>query len=905
MSSSTNIPDESLLAVDESTELLLAEAVDEFTNRLHRGESAGVIADDLCKRFPALTSLIQDLVPTLTGLATIGRDDRYHPNYPFPMDAPEGERRLGGYRLIRRIGQGGMGVVYEAEDESLRRRVALKVLRQHAALDSRCIQRFKVEAQAASCLSHPHIVPVYAVGQADDTSYYTMPLIDGMSLDRVIELLKTRAGCQSSSNAEVSQVELNSGLVRALLLGKFLAEEPDSEPMVEPMGAEHRSGSTLPINNRAGTIGQSSYIRCVAALGVQVADALQHAHETGILHRDIKPGNLLLNQRGNLWITDFGLARLPDSSYAMTDSGERPGTLRYMSPEQAAGDTARVDRRTDIYALGASLYEMLTLEPAVRGSDPQALLRQIFEVDVVSPQHFNPAIPHDLSNIISKCLCKDPAHRYDTSRELADDLRRFLAGEPVNARPLNWGLRLLAWSRRNPTIAVLATLLVGAIISGFTGVTLAWRQAVRERDEKEIAKRESSNALVDAKISHEKSTRALGEVDTFARFLRSHFLMTSEPFTHQFDAKFSLKEALEQAAIAIEPTFRKSPALMVDIDKDFAQAFHDLGSFNRSSFHINRALKTLEDVSQSLDEPSFLNLPDGRSDLPGLSAKVVHLEPKLNLKIMLGHNLFHQGMLEQSEQTLREALQELSNLKEPETSRHLLCKKYLSETLMARGDTQESRIIQEELLGEIARSQDFDSSSRIPIETDITLRLADLDFVSGKTTEAIEKVQNLGTKLSEISPVPIKSLLNSQNNLGGLLQRVGRLEEAEEIFRNSIEANLTIYGENDYRTLLIHENLAKVLMKAHKNADEAESILRDLVSKRMNLLGPDDLTTYSSQILLSQALFENGKVEEAIDIIEKTLERQRIHLGEENPETQKTRKIFESIRHLRQSYIQQ
>ena len=188
----TEEPEDSLVVDEESLDLLLAEVVDEFTNRLQRGESAGIIADELCRQHPELAPAIQDLVPTLAGLATIGRDERGRLQSSNELDEPQADRELGGYRLIRQIGQGGMGVVYEAEDLSLNRMVALKVLRGQAALDSRCLQRFKVEAQAASCLSHPHIVAIYAIGRSDDISYYTMPLIDGLSLDRVIQMLQAR-----------------------------------------------------------------------------------------------------------------------------------------------------------------------------------------------------------------------------------------------------------------------------------------------------------------------------------------------------------------------------------------------------------------------------------------------------------------------------------------------------------------------------------------------------------------------------------------------------------------------------------------------------------------------------------------------------------------------------------------
>ncbi len=894
----TEEPEDSLVVDEESLDLLLAEVVDEFTNRLQRGESAGIIADELCRQHPELAPAIQDLVPTLAGLATIGRDERGRLQSSNELDEPQADRELGGYRLIRQIGQGGMGVVYEAEDLSLNRMVALKVLRGQAALDSRCLQRFKVEAQAASCLSHPHIVAIYAIGRSDDISYYTMPLIDGLSLDRVIQMLQARSGTEAEQRAAPADVALHSGLVQDLLNGDFKSTKQPSDHIPNPSGSKSATSSISTPPATVQTIGKTSYIHCVAALGIQVADALHHAHETGILHRDIKPGNLLLDRRGNLWITDFGLARLPDSSYAMTDTGERPGTLRYMSPEQAAGDSARVDRRTDLYALGASLYELLTLEPAVRGSDPQVILREIFERDPVPCRLFNPAIPHDLSNIISKCLSKDPAHRYDTGRELAQDLRRFLAGEPVEARPLQWPSRLLAWSRRKPTIAALAALLLGSVIAGFAGVTMAWRAAVSERDEKDIAQRASSHALEHARISHLKSVMALNEVDAFSQFLRNHFLMTQAPFSHEFDNKLTLKQALLQAAESIEPTFQNSPKQMTLVDKDFAQAFHDQGLYERSSFHINRALKTVEMQANAPPDPSYLILPGGLSSLPGAVVPPMLSDTRLSLEIMRGHSLYHLGLLTESEIQLRQILEELDVLKEPESLRRVMCEKYLSETLMGLGNWEEAERIQRPLLDRIPRVEELPTPSLNSMEADVTLRLADIEFERGDHVQAIERVRKLETKLLSATPVPIEMLLNCRNNLGSDLQRDGQLEKAEEIFRELVKTSLQIHGESDFRTLLVQENLAKVLLHQHQKLDEAEFIIRGVLSKLMVEPGPDDALTLKTQFLLAQLIFENGRIRESVELTERILERQRDSLGAMHPDTKATADVLERIRNM-------
>ncbi|MGC4034036.1 MAG: serine/threonine-protein kinase [Tepidisphaeraceae bacterium] len=242
-----------------------------------------------------------------------------------------GPQLLGDYRLIREIGRGGMGVVYEAEQVSLGRHVAVKVLPMAAALDKRQLQRFKNEAQAAAQLHHTHIVPVYAVGVERSTHYYAMQLIEGQSLADVIADLRMAAEQAPSTFSLSNASALNS-----------------SQPS---MGL-----SSLRVAKR------QNFYQSVARLGLQAAEALHHAHHAGIVHRDIKPANLLLDNDAGLWITDFGLAQFYAAENNLTQSSDRPGTLRYMSPEQASGSAVVLDQRTDVYSLGVTLYELLTLE---------------------------------------------------------------------------------------------------------------------------------------------------------------------------------------------------------------------------------------------------------------------------------------------------------------------------------------------------------------------------------------------------------------------------------------------------------------------------------------------------------------------------------------------------------------
>jgi len=258
---------------------------------------------------------------------------------------------LGDFRLIREVGRGGMGVVYEAEQISLGRQVALKVLPFAGTMDPRQLQRFQNEARAAACLHHTNIVPVYYVGCERGVHFYAMQLIEGSTLARVIADLSTKAAPRLSGNGDrtVAYTPLPDG-----------AGSPDTRPI---------AGLSTVSSTKDGV-----FFRTVAQLGIQAAEALDHAHQMGIIHRDVKPANLMVDAAGRLWVTDFGLAQVL-SETRMTMTGDLVGTLRYMSPEQALAKRVVVDHRTDIYSLGLTLYELLALRPAFEGSDRQELLR--------------------------------------------------------------------------------------------------------------------------------------------------------------------------------------------------------------------------------------------------------------------------------------------------------------------------------------------------------------------------------------------------------------------------------------------------------------------------------------------------------------------------------------------------
>ena len=369
------------------------------------------------------------------------------------------ERRLGDFRLLREIGRGGMGVVYEAQQISLGRRVALKVLPFAAVLDSRQIARFKHEAQAAAQLNHPNIVSVFAVGVERGVHYYAMQFIDGQPLDRALTELR-----EKYRRAETAG---DSGDAAARQTGRAGVEPGGSRRQREPHSGNLHQRSLL--TSRAA--GGSEYFRAVMRLGIQAAAALHAAHENGIVHRDIKPSNLLLDGNGKLWVTDFGLARRQTDA-ALTRTGDLVGTVRYMSPEQALGQVALVDHRTDIYSLGATLYELLTLEPAFPGDEGPALIRQIERNEPRPLRQLQPKIPADLQTVVLKGMAKRREDRYATAQEFADDLQRVLEGKPTVARPPTLLDRTARWAQRHREVVAVAGLIGLLALLGLTASTL-------------------------------------------------------------------------------------------------------------------------------------------------------------------------------------------------------------------------------------------------------------------------------------------------------------------------------------------------------------------------------------------------------------------------------------------------
>ncbi len=570
---------------------------DEFIKRQRLGQNPSIeayaaahpdLADEIRLAFPALL-MIDDLKP---------RSGDPTGNFDVASVVIRGAKleRLGDFRVLREAGRGGMGVVYEAEQESLGRRVALKVLAAHAVPDPAQVKRFEREARAAAQLHHTNIVPVFGVGEQNGLHYYAMQFIAGLGLDAVIDEVKrlrhaTRAAHPptppDTRQGPDGSAPTAAAIARSLVTEAFTAPSPVrvSSSTIEPAppagpsadvdDPSFRLSAESPVLSSeaalsasgisSGSSSDSKYWHSVARVGMQVARALEYAHNQGILHRDIKPANLLLDSQGTVWVADFGLAKAVEGE-DLTHTGDIVGTIRYMAPERFQG---RCDTRSDIYALGLTLYEMLGLAPAFEHKSRQALIRQVMEEEPPRLRKLDPSIPRDLETVIHKAIARDPAGRYATAGALADDLSLFLDDKPVRARDVGILERTWKWAHRRPAIAALLAGLVVTILGGLAAVTWQWRAAVTARDEAQMARDEARGNL---KVASKA-------VDTFFTTVSGEHLL-NEPGMHP------LREKLLMLALAYYQDFASrgndDPSLRVALANAYLNWGTIIGEFRKT-----------------------------------------------------------------------------------------------------------------------------------------------------------------------------------------------------------------------------------------------------------------------------------------------------------------------------------
>lgn len=689
--------------------------------------------------------------------------------------------RIGGYRIVRRLGRGGMGLVYEAEQEGLRRRVALKVIEADAATPD-SLRRFQHEAELLARLQHPGIAQIYESGQFDDCGqmrpFLVMELVDG-----------------------------------------------------------------VPVTTYARALDLRSRIDLLA----RICDAVQHAHQRGVIHRDLKPSNILAEPDGRPRILDFGVARAIDghtlATSMHTGAGQLVGTLAYMSPEQAAGATNDIDTRSDIYALGVLGYEMLVgrLPHDPRGHPMHEVARTIIEVDPPSPRSVDRSLSGDVDVILRKALAKRPVDRYQSASELASDLRRHLQDEPILARaPGTWDhVRRLA--RRYRGVLALACTALAFLVLALGATVWGYVTAVEARDRQKTLT-----------AAAERESRLSVEIVEFARAM----IGAIEPNVAGDSDTTLLRRILDDAARRIDENPNAAPEVESSIRSMVGFTYRAIGEVDSAKPHLERALLLYE---QHLGANSRRTI-EAMENLAGLRRD--------------------EGRLDEAASLYREALRRLPSEGPEADPLRLMILNNLSFLLRIMGSLDEAsehlvfviRVRRESLgnehpdtltaihnLGAVRRGQGL---------------LQEAEALFRTAYEGRERVLGADHVLTSFSAA----------NLGIVLQNLGRLEEAETLARRAFERCVAVLGPTHPSTLRAEMNLG-VILSSQAKYEESAKVLRHVADAMGASLGtehPETILPYTNLAAVERAC---GRPAEALAILEDVVLRAARALGPGHEQT--------------------
>jgi len=789
-------------------------------------------------------------------------------------DAPELElelqpgRRIGDYTLVLFLARGGMGQVWEARDETLARSVALKLVLPER-LDERNLALFAREARAGGRMNHPNIVTTLAYGSDEGLSWIAQELVEGSwTLRDFLGVLRTE----------------------------------DAVP--------------------------EGYYRRVAGFVAQVADGLQAAHDAGVVHRDVKPQNILITGDGTPKVTDFGLARVTEDPF-QSRSGEVAGTWAYMSPEQVTGKLVELDHRTDVFSLGVVLYEMLTLRRPFEGDTTQQLAHQIVFRDPPDARGIRSECPRDLAVIASKALEKPRSRRYGSMAELAADLRRSLANEPIQARPPGAVERSLKWMRRHPTPSAAAAVLLVAL--AVIGGLLA--EYVDKADELSSANTE----LLTRKLELEAKSEELHESNEILE-------ARSEELRNTNEALGLAKTAVEQEkGRAIEERDRLAEvvsfleALLGDLDAEAFGVRLRLGARDELAATLRSRGADDADVQAAVDALDAVIDPINFTDLGAASLEEELLRPataklgdafqadaltRARVSSAIANAYRPLGLFEPGEELLLESLrlrrEELSD-EHPDT---LAAASELGVYLRTMGRLEEAlshaefalegrrRVLGDEhpdtlksvanmgsLLEAMGRLEQalpyfeeaFDVRSRVlgNDHLDTLLSLNNLGHLLGsmnRQEEAMDCYQEALDGFRDVHGDRHSATLVLINNIGALYQSQGELEEARPYCEEALEGAREVLGDEHPDTLTLVNNLG-ALLRAQGELEEAELYFREALDGNRRALGNEHPATLRSLNNMGGLLGSKGRLDEALPYYREALEGYRRVLGPEHPDT--------------------
>jgi serine/threonine-protein kinase len=849
----------------------LEELAESFLARFRAGERPSLT--EYTTAHPELAVQIRELFPALVEMEQAGSvgASEHSPALPVAFVGTEILQSLGDYRIIREVGRGGMGIVYEAVQESLGRHVALKVFAHRSRDDQKLIERFHREARAAARLHHTNIVPVFGVGEHAAHRYYAMQFIQGQGLDAILHELRRLRSTPQADGAGPAPPEstgpatLAATVARSLLTGRFATEatdEGDDRTFVEMCtasfkladAAEHPAPAGDPPTNEASHWASQagrSYARTVARVGLQVAEALEHAHGQGILHRDIKPSNLLLDIGGNVWVTDFGLAKSVDAE-ALTDAGDIVGTLRYMAPERFRGDSGA---GSDVYGLGVTLYELLTLRPAFDEGERARLIDQILNTDPPPPRAVDSKIPRDLETVVLKAIAKHPADRYVSARALAEDLNRFLEDRTILARRSSVSERLWRWCKRNPGLAaanIVAATLVLVLAIGATIAAWIYRNQRNDlRTEQALteaslhrAERAERETQAQRDLAQKNFHKAQEAVDDFFTQVSENTLLKS-PLPGLQPLRRELLETAVKYYQGFMEAHRDEPALRAEL----AAAYFRVGKIRQEIGARGEAVQAYESA-RDLWEKLVHDNPADRS-FEGRLAECLRVMGRLQTILMGEPN---RGL---------RALQRAQDLYEELTRAEPDAPEFLSGLARTYGDLAICHGLRSQAIDELEfYRKAFKIWNRLAaagrnVRRDLGTTAIDMGFCytragqAAGALESFEKAREIFTELSRMSPTDTTSrdeLRRVYINIGYLHQTVtGQHAEALRAYRRSAEIVERLARDHPAVTSFqtykagIYAQMSEVLLATEKYA-EAKQLLQQAqeILERLAAADPTD-----------------------------------------------------------------
>jgi len=747
---------------------------------------------------------------------------------------------LGDFAILRQIGSGGMARVYEAEQISLRRRVALKILPSHLRFSDDAVKKFKREAEAGGRQNHPGIVAIHAVGEHEGVHFIAQELVvDGRTLaDRLEDL---------------------------------------------------RGNDEIP----------SGKLRDAARLIAEVADALQHAHDAGVIHRDVKPSNILLTVDGRPKVTDFGLAKVVDA-LALSRTGDFTGTPYYMSPEQAMSRRIRITHSTDIFSLGVTFYEYLTLERPFEGKTSHDVLKKIVFHEPRDPRKLNSRVPRDLAVICLKAMEKKPEDRYPDMAALAADLRRYLTGEVIMARPAGLVVKLLKRVKRNPVVSAAAVVTALAVI---VLLTLVPRVIVQK--EREVARKEKQ-----ARVAVEKKEREIARKEREKRiavereaensraildFLKE---MLASPTPVASGREVKVKDILAEASQEIDQAFPDKPEIELQLRITIAFTYYACKEYPQAEKQFEKALdlcvrlrgeehkETIYVMTQLASAWSCMGKFTKAEELvrrameTGIRAHGEECSHTATAMARLGKVLTNLARFDESEALYRRALDIQRRVIGDGHYLTLGTMHDLGELLWLQARFDEAETVYREALDVSHRVHGADAIETVNAGCDLARVLMD----RGRLDESERYLKEAVAYYRERYKEDTFLTLDIRTGLARIEGLRGNYPEAEKICREVLDVVYKNHGEESHQTLSPMNILGTALLNQGK-FKEGEAMMRKTIELRSRLFGDTSTSGAEAINTLACLLKSQRRFDEAVPLFRRALDINKTLLGTEHPQT--------------------